>query len=89
MLYIYVCTYYYYVIVDSGESILKLCHSNIVRNCTCLETERGSEMLNISVRELDWTNPVIDVSRKQKFAWSKHDLDLLRKTSFVLAADGI
>ena len=46
-------------------------------------------MLNISVRELDWTNPVIDVSRERRFAWSKHDLDLLRKTSFVLAADGI
>lgn len=53
------------------------------------------------MRELDWRNPVIqldncsstqltagDLSRQSKFAWDFNDVQKLKKTSLVLAADG-
>ena len=45
---------------------------------------------NVSVHELDWLNPRVEIddSTDNKFSWKEHDLHMLRNTSIILAADG-
>lgn len=78
-------------IIDTGASVLRLCHQNLVQN---------NVTNNVSVRELDWFNYEKDLQdsssslcssgmeEKDRYKWSHSELELLRKTSIILACDG-
>ena len=71
------------IFADIGGAVLELCHRNINRNCPTL----SDEAVNVSVRELDWLKPFH--SSTNKFQWTSEDMDMLKHTTHIIAADGI
>ncbi|XP_019853597.1 PREDICTED: methyltransferase-like protein 22 [Amphimedon queenslandica] len=77
---------------DTGTSVLRLCHQNLVQN---------NVTNNVSVHELDWFNCEKDLQDSSsslcssgmeegdRYKWNHSELELLRKTSIILASDVI
>ena len=73
--------------------MLKLCQKNILQNCPHLD--EAQVVPNVSVMRLNWNDPAMHLSEVDKgnqdheFSWKQEDVQLLKKTSFIIAADGI
>ena len=61
----------------------------------CPHMKESKSVPNLSVRRLDWKNPMIklqastDDTPEQGFLWNVKDFDLLKKISMIVAADGM
>lgn len=77
---------------DTGNDVLMQCNTNISHNghMTGRKSENvASEALSkVIVRELDWTQDALNQDCQNLFHWRKSDLELLRKVSVIIAADG-
>lgn len=71
-------------IADIGNSVLELCHRNVTRNCPTLL----DKAVNVSVRELNWLQPFCP-SAIDKFQWTTKDMEMLKQTTHIVAADGM
>ena len=74
---------------DFDIDVLKLCEKNILRNCPHIEA--ADVVSNVSVRQLNWKDPTIDIRSigdAGEFSWNDKDMELLKRASYIIAADG-